>query len=150
MSRINSDFGGINMRNYLQTRNNNNYDIFDTFDDFFRPVFFDENPSVRTNIKETDAAYELDIEMPGYEKDQIKVSLDNGYLTVSAERKQSDEEEKKHFLRREISQSCSRSYYVGTEVSKDNITAKYDKGLLCLTVPKAKPKKEELQYINIE
>jgi HSP20 family molecular chaperone IbpA len=137
------------MKRYLQTRDNN-YDVFGALDDFFRPVFYDESPNVRTNIKETDAAYELDIEMPGYEKDEIKVSLDNGYLTVSCEKKQNEEEEKKHFLRREICQSCSRSFYVGNDVSEADITAKYDKGILSLNVPKAKPKKEELHYIDIQ
>jgi HSP20 family molecular chaperone IbpA len=136
------------MKHYIQTRNNN-YDLFDTFDDFFRPVFFDDGAGVHTNIKETDTAYELDIEMPGYDKDQIKVSLDNGYLTVSGE-KQQKEEQGKHYIRKEISQACSRSYYVGTDVNQADITAKYDKGILSLNVPKAQPKTQQLHYIDVQ
>jgi HSP20 family molecular chaperone IbpA len=138
------------MRHYLTTNRNDNYDLFDPFDDFFRPVFFDDSNTARTDIQETDTDYVLDIEMPGYEKDQMKVSLENGYLTVSCRKEQKDEEDKKHYLRREISQSCRRSYYVGTDVTQEDITAKYDKGILSLTIPKAKPKAQEARYIDIQ
>lgn len=138
------------MKRYLQTRNDRNYDLFDAFDELFRPAFFDENSGLRTNIKESDAEYELDIEIPGYEKDQIKVSLDEGYLTVSCEKKQKEEGNGKRFVRKEISESCARSYYVGTDVAKESIKAKYDKGILTLTVPKAAPKQIQSHFIDIE
>ena len=64
------------MKNYGLSKRNNNYDLFDAFDDFFRPVFFDETNDLKTNIKETDESYELDVEMPGYAKNQIKLSLE--------------------------------------------------------------------------
>ncbi|MBO4989601.1 MAG: Hsp20/alpha crystallin family protein [Clostridia bacterium] len=136
------------MKNTLQTRNNR-YDIFDAFDDFFKPMFFEETKEVRTNIKETETHYELDLAMPGFKKDQIKISLENGYLTVSAEKSRT-EEENKHYLRREISESCQRSYYVGTNVSQSDIKAKYDGGILSLTVPKDQPKQVKETYIAIE
>lgn len=141
------------MKNYSIQKRNNNYDLFDAFDDFFRPVFFDEVHDLKTNIKETDSNYELDIEMPGYSKDQIKVSLENGYLTVSAskESKESKEEDnKKHYVRKEISESCSRSYYVGDDVTQADIKAKYDNGILSVCVPKSQPKQIESSYIAIE
>lgn len=137
------------MKHYLQNRNNN-YDLFDAFDDFFKPMFFDENKEIRTNIKETDENYELDLELPGYGKDEIKVSLENGYLTVSAS-KQKKEEDDKHYLRREISESTSRSYYVGSGVTQEQIKAKYNNGILSLTVPKEQPKQiKQNNYIEIE
>ena len=137
------------MKHELQTRNNN-YDLFDVFDDFFKPMFFEETKELRTDIKETETAYELDLELPGYAKDEIKVSLDNGYLTVSAEKHQKEEEGKK-YLRREIRESTSRSYYVGTDLTKEQIKAKYNNGILSLTVPKEQPKKlPEATFIDIE
>lgn len=137
------------MKRYLQTRNDN-YGLFDVFDDFFKPMFFEESRELKTDIKETETAYELDLELPGYGKDEIKVSLDNGYLTVSAT-KQKQEKDDKKYLRREISERTSRSYYVGTGVTQDQIKAKYDNGILSLTIPKEQPKQVESEkYIAIE
>lgn len=137
------------MKRELQTRNNS-YGLFDVFDDFFKPMFFEENRELRTDIKETEQNYELDLELPGYGKDEIKVSLDNGYLTVSAE-KHAKEEDGKKYLRREIRESTSRSYYVGADVTREQIKAKYDNGILSLVVPKEPPKKvPENNYIDIE
>lgn len=137
------------MKNYL-TKRNNTYDLFDAFDDFFRPVFFDDQHDLKTNIKETDSAYELDIEMPGYSKDQIKVALENGYLTVSASKESKEEDNKKHYVRKEISESCSRSYYVGDDVTQADIKAKYENGMLAISVPKSQPKQIQSSYIDIE
>ena len=81
--------GEKDMKTYLQKRNSG--DLFDMFDDFFRPMFYDEHlDSMRTDIKETDKDYQLSIEMPGFKKDEIKVSLENGYLTVSAEKNETE------------------------------------------------------------
>ncbi len=138
------------MKRYLQTKNSDNYDLFDAFNDIFRPVFYDEQYTLRTNIKETDSAYELDVELPGYKKEQIKISLENGYLTVSAEKGEREEDKDKRYIRKEITESCSRSYYVGEYVTDEQIKAKYENGVLSLTVPKAQPKKAESRYISID
>ena len=137
------------MKNYLQQRSNNGYDLFDVFDDFFKPMFFEESRDLRTNIKETEQAYELELELPGYAKDEIKISLENGYLTVNAARNK--KEDGKKYLRREISESTSRSYYVGADVTREQIKAKFENGMLLLTVPKASPKQVNgNNYIDIE
>ena len=137
------------MKHYLQPKNENSYDLFDAFDDFFKPMFFDETKELKTNIKENDNDYELELALPGYGKDEIKVSLENGYLTVSAEKH--NKEENKRYLRREISESTSRSYYVGSEIKREQIKAKFDNGMLMLTVPKSAPKQiNESNYISIE
>ena len=137
------------MKHELQTRQNS-YDLFDVFDDFFKPMFFEETKELRTDIKETETDYELDLELPGYGKDEIKVSLENGYLTVQAE-KQKKEEEGKKYLRREIREQTSRSYYVGSDITREQIKAKYQNGILSLTVPKKGPeKKSENNFIEIE
>ena len=137
------------MKRYLQNRNNAAYDLFDAFNDILPPVFFDDQYTLRTNIKETNEGYELEVEMPGYKKDEIKVSLDDGYLTVSAKKENREEDNGKHYLRKEITESCQRSYYVGTELSQEQITAKYDNGMLVLTIPKAQPKNTQSHFIEI-
>ena len=138
------------MKHYLQTKNDNSYDLFDVFDDFFKPMFFDDNKELKTNIKENEKDYELELALPGYGKDEIKVSLENGYLTVSASRRKK-EENNKQYIRREISESTSRSYYIGSDVTREQIKAKYENGILNLTVPKSQPKQvNENNFIEIE
>lgn len=139
------------MKHYL-TSYNPDRSLFDAFDSMFKPMFFDEQRDMRTDIKETETGYELDIEMPGFKKDQISVSLDDGYLNVSGTKTTKEEAENKgkKYLRKEISESFQRSYYVGTEISEESIKAKYDNGILSLTVPKQQPKKPQLRSINIE
>ena len=138
------------MKHYLQTKSNGNYGLFDAFDDLFRPVFFDEQNCLRTNIRETDEAYELDVEVPGYSKEQIQVSLENGYLVVSAKKENKEEEKSKNYLVKEITESCQRSYYVGDNVTEEQIKAKYDNGILSLSVPKSAPKRVQSHFISIE
>ena len=96
------------MKHYLQRKKDNaELSLFDAFDDFFRPAFFDEVNDLKTNIKETGKGYELAVEVPGYKKEEIKVSLENGYLTVSCARNNSEENKgEDRWLRKEISESC--------------------------------------------
>ena len=139
------------MKTYLQKRNSG--DMFDVFEDFFKPMFYDEQlDSMRTDIKETDNDYQLSIEMPGFKKDEIKVALENGYLTVSAEKNEQQEEggENAKYLRKECRVSCQRSYYVGDQVQEEAVKAKYENGMLLLTVPKEEPKKLAAKSIAIE
>ncbi len=142
------------MKNYLQKRNSYPRDpFFDAFDDFFKPVFYDESyDSMRTDIKETDGGYQLEVEMPGFDKKDIKVSLENGYLTVSASKSSKDEENGKNekYIRKECSVSCQRSYYVGEDVEQGSIKAKYENGMLNIFVPKKEPKKLPSHNIEIE
>ena len=118
---------------------------------------------MRTDVNETDKAYELAIELPGMKKDNIKIKLDNGILTVSTEVKEEVEEhEDKNGKPRKNGRiirherhfgSMSRSWYVGEEVKQSDIKAKYTDGVLNLTVPKAEPKPElpdDQKYIAIE
>lgn len=136
------------MKTNLQTRGS--HDVFDAFNDFFRPMFYEENGGcMRTDIREREKCFQLDIELPGFDKSEIKISLENGYLTVGAEKTEKEEGEGK-YLRRECHMSCQRSYYVGENIEQENIKAKYEHGILCLTVPKMSPKKLEVRTINIE
>ena len=108
---------------------------------------------MRTDIKETENGYQLDVEMPGFDKKDIKISLENGYLTVSAQKNTKEEEGKEkseRYIRKECSVSCSRSYYVGDDVEQQNVKAKYENGMLTLALPKSQPKQLPSHNIEIE
>ena len=92
-----------------------------------------------TDVRETDKGYMVDIDMPGFKKDDISLDLQNGYLTVSAHRNSSheDKDDNGRWLRRErYAGSCSRSFYVGEDVKDSDIHANYKDGTLCLEMPK--------------
>ena len=102
---------------------------------------------MKTDVKETDNSYEVDIDLPGFKKDEIEAKLENGYLTISAS-KGLDKEEKNEkdgtYIRKErYSGAMSRSFYVGDELKQEDIKAKYEDGILKLSVPKSEPKKVE-------
>lgn len=125
------------------------------FDDFFGTPFFTRTESnmMKTDIKETENAFELTVDLPGVKKEDIKAELNDGYLTISAESSESrDEKDKdgKYVCRERYSGSCSRSFYVGDAVTEEDISAKFENGTLMLTVPKkeALPQKEN-KYIAI-
>lgn len=139
------------MRNHLTRKNDTfGFGFFDDFDDFFKPVLFSGSHSaMKTDFKETDKEIELCIDMPGYEKSDINLSLENGYLSVNAKREEKEEDEK-NYVRRERSYSCSRSYYVGDAVTEEDIKAKYVNGTLSLTVPKKEKQLPPKKNIEIE
>lgn len=130
-------------------------------DDFWRDPFrgfsgFQSgNELMKTDIKDKEDAYELSISLPGVKKEDIQAKLQDGYLTISATSSQDKDEkdENDRYIRRErYYGSASRSFYVGSDVAQEDIKAKYDSGILTLTVPKvqAKPEVEETKYIAIE
>ena len=144
----------------------------DMFDDFMRDFpFFDENAGnkiekklygrhaknmMKTDIKELEGGYELEMDLPGFKKDEIKASLENGYLTITAEKglekDQKEEEGKKYICRERYSGSCQRTFYVGDEIEQDDIKASFKHGILRLDIPKKQPKPqvEEKKCISIE
>ncbi len=142
------------MRRYLPRSYNENRSLFDAFDSLFKPMFFDDVRDMRTDIKETDEGYQLDIEMPGFKKEEISVSLDDGYLNVRGskhvEEENGEDKKNKKYLKKEISETFQRSYYVGDEVTEESIKAKYENGILCLDIPKPQPKQIPSHSINIE
>ena len=140
-------------------RNNVFDDLFDDFDNSF--CNFTSFPDIKTNslmrtdVKETENGYELAIELPGVDKENVKAELKEGYLTITADTNKSteDKDEKHKYIRRErYTGHVSRSFYVGDAVEKEDIKAKFDKGILTLLVPKKEAKKElpEDRYIAIE
>ena len=129
----------------------------DLFDDFFNDPFGMMNASegrsplygkhaknlMKTDIREKEDGYELAVDLPGFKKDDISVSLNNGYLTVSAHKDEGsgDKDESGKWLRRErYVGTCSRSFYVG-DVKPEDVKAKYESGVLTVLIPKEEPKK---------
>ena len=110
---------------------------------------------MKTDVRETDSGYEVDIDLPGFKKDEINAQLDNGYLTISASKGLDKEEKNKEgkYIRKERYEgSCNRSFYVGDAITQDDIKAKFEDGVLKISVPKkeAKPQVEEKKFIAIE
>lgn len=136
----------------------------DWMDDFpFDKSFFDKkNPlygkhaknMMKTDVRETDSSYEVDIDLPGFKKDELTVLLENGYLTITAAKGlDKDKEDKKgRYIRRErYSGSLSRSFYVGEGVTQDQVHAKYEHGILKLALPRSEAKAvEHTNHISIE
>lgn len=144
-------------------------DLFDDFMDDFS--FFDDRDMrklekklyghhgkniMKTDIKEDDAGYELEMDLPGFKKDEIKVSLNEGCLTITAakglDQDEQDKETGKYIRKERFAGACERSFYVGNELTEKDIKAKFKHGILKLTIPKkeAKAAVENKQYIAIE
>ena len=135
--------------------------LFDNFmDDFGFPsvdrIAASKNTSnlMRTDIRETENTFELDVELPGYKKEDVKAQLKDGYLTVNVSKEENNDvkDDAGKYIRRErYSGSMSRSFYVGEDVQESDIKAKFEDGILKLSFPKEQPKKvEEPKYIAIE
>ena len=137
------------------------------FDDFFDFPFYDDKAEkklyghhaanlMKTDIQEHDDGYTLEMDLPGFKKDEIQIELNNGYMTISAA-KGLDEDEKdkksgKYIRRERYTGSCQRSFYVGEDVTEEDIKAEFKHGILKLFVPKkeAKPAVEQKKYVSIE
>ena len=141
--------------------------LFDDFMDDFRFSEFPELADVdrvlygkhgknmmKTDVKELDNGFEVDIDLPGFKKDEIHAQLENGYLTISASKGvDKDEKDKKgQYIRRERTfGQCARSFYVGEGVTEADVKAKYENGILELSIPKKEPQKvDNKKYIAIE
>ena len=133
---------------------------FGLFDELFKDPFFSntfsrsENTLMKTDIQESGNQYLLDIELPGYHKEDIHAELKDGYLTVAATRneKKEDSDAKGNYLRRErFVGTCKRSFYIGEGITQEDIQAGFENGILRLSVPKEAPKaiEEKPKYITI-
>ena len=142
----------------------------DMFDEFMRDFpFFDERDErraekklygrrgknlMKTDVREGEKSYELDIDLPGFSKDEITVQLENGYLSISAAKgldKDQENKDGKYIRRERYAGSMSRTFYVGDQLTEQDIQAKFENGILQLTVPKKEAKQVEgRKHIAIE
>lgn len=128
---------------------------FDLLDDLFKdPFFSNENKAMKTDIKETEEGYSIVVDLPGYDKENIKIDVEDGYLTIHATmNNENNEEENGKFVRRErYFGECSRSFYVGDAIETEDVKANFKNGTLKLVVPKKEVQKEltEKKYVQIE
>ena len=139
--------------------------LFDDFDNLMNFSFPDVDKTLygkhaknmmKTDVKEKDNGYEVAIDLPGFKKDEVTAELNDGYLTVSAAKGLDQDEQEKEtgkYIRRErYAGACQRSYYVGEDITEEDIKAEFKHGILKLFVPKKEAKKavEENKYIAIE
>ena len=143
--------------------------IFNTnlFDDFFDFPFYDDRAEkklyghhaanlMKTDIQEHDDGYTLEMDLPGFKKEEIQIELNNGYMTISAakglDEDTQDKKSGKYIRRERYTGSCQRSFYVGEDVTEEDIKAEFKHGILKLFVPKkeAKPAVEQKKYVSIE
>ena len=141
------------------------------FDDFWEFPFFDNSKEqkniekklyghhsknmMKTDIKETEKGYTIEMDLPGFKKDEVKVALENGYLTIAAAKgldKDEKDKEGKYIRRERYAGNMSRSFYVGKDITEKDIHGKYENGILMLDIPKKAPEKkvEEKKFVKIE
>ena len=130
---------------------------FDLFDDFFRGDEFlnrKEHNLMKTDIKETAKEYLVEMDLPGYSKDNIDISLDNGYLEVSAkvEKEENNDENLKYVHKERFYGECSRKFYLGEDIKEEDITAEFDNGILKVVIPKLneQDKTKDVRRIEIK
>ena len=127
-------------------------DMFNDFDrNFFRGwdrpehVLYGKNAShmMKTDVKETDTGYVVDVDLPGFKKEEIHLDLQNGYLTISTEKNLENKEEKQGKLLRQerYTGTMQRSFYVGENLTEEDVQAKYEDGVLTVTLPKKEARK---------
>lgn len=128
---------------------------FDLFDDIFGDPFFrkSESKMMKTDIREDKDNYVIDIDLPGFDKKNIKIDITDGYLTINAKvnNEENDEKKGKYIRKERYYGECSRSFYIGDEVKPENVKANFKNGILTLEVPKMENqgKLPEKKYIEI-
>ena len=112
---------------------------FDLFDDFFDDDFFPkkEKNLMKTDIREKKGKYIIDMDLPGFEKENIEISLEKGYLIINAKVNKHEKDSDEKFVRRErFYGECSRSFYIGEDVKENEINASFKNGTLMIEIPK--------------
>ena len=107
---------------------------------------------MKIDVKENDHDFEIFVDLPGFKKEDLKLDLTDGYITINANKTLEEEDKKKYIRKERFYGSVSRSFYVGDSIKKEDIKAKFDNGVLTLSIPKVEPKEEKEQnnYIDIE
>ena len=145
------------MKKYLPDVFDDEYDLFEDFDrNFFgrrNPLFgHHEKNLMKTDIRDEKDHYEMMVDLPGFKKDEIQLSLQDGYLTISAEKGLDKDENDKNgnLIRQErYSGALSRSYYIGESITEDEVKAKFEDGVLSIIIPRRKKKKNFLNPVTL-
>lgn len=133
------------------------FPTFPSFSDVDKAIYGNNAKNLmKTDVKETDSGYEVEIDLPGFEKDEVAVSLEKGYLSILAKKdvnKDEKDEKSGRYIRKErYTGSCERSFFVGEDVTENDIRGEFKQGILKLTIPKkeAKPAVDSRKYIAID
>ena len=140
-----------NRRNLDVQRASDLWDPESWFDNFFNdfPTLYGSGSQMKVDIKENEKDYEIEAELPGVKKDEINIELRDDRLTISVQREEHDEEEKNNYIRKERRvSSMSRSFYV-SDVKPEDVKAKFENGVLTLTLPKSEDEKKREHKIQI-
>ena len=123
-----------------------NFDFDKEFERMSRPLYGKHAQNMmKTDVREGEKSYELDIDLPGFKKDEVSIDLKDGYLTISAAKgldKDAEDKKGKYIRQERYAGACSRSFYVGWDVEPDEISAKFESGILQISVPKETRKPE--------
>ena len=142
------------MKKYLPDLFDDDFDVFPDLFTRINPLFgHNEKNLMKTDIRDMKDHYEMLIDLPGFKKDEMKIELNDGYLTISAEKGLDKDETDKNgsLIRQErYAGSLSRSYYVGEDITENDIHAKFENGVLTIDVPKREETKPVEKYIAIE
>ncbi len=131
-------------------RKQNALSIFDEMGEMFEELFPVSANNMKSDVKELENEYVIDIELPGYKKEEVSVDYNEGYLTVKASHNDSSEDKKHKYIRQEIRRSMQeRSYYVG-DIEEEKVKAKMENGILELRIPKVEALPEKTNQILIE
>lgn len=138
----------------LMPKRRNTFDIFEEMfnDPFFNGFSRQQSNLMQSDVKENDKQYLIDINLPGYDKENIELSIDNGYLNINAKIEESKDDEKENYIHKErYVGECHRSFYVGDDIKEEDVKANFKNGILKLTIPKKEEKKiENKKFISIE
>ena len=141
------------MNNYLKRKNEQSpFDDSTWFKDFFQmPSFFKQDSFLKTDIIESNNTYTLIMDVPGCKKEDVKISNEDGYLTVEVSQTYSNNTSENNYIKRErMHGNYSRSYYIGNNVESKDINARFSNGLLEITLPKTKQETNTNKYIPIK
>lgn len=122
----------------------------DFFDNFFQTTTKDSS-LLKTDIQDNDDFYKLEVDVPGFDKEEIKILLENGYLVISATKDKDEKVEEGHYIRQErVHTSAVRKFYVGENITEDDIKAKLEKGVLAVEIPKKEKEIKTEKLIEIK
>lgn len=130
-------------------------DNFDLFNDFFGDdsFFTKRQPNLmKTDIKEKNNSYVIEMDLPGFSKENINLSLNKGYLEISAKtvKEEKDDEDERYLRQERYYGECSRSFYVGEDLTEEDINAEFNNGILKITIPKKEEQEQKIQTKQIE
>lgn len=138
----------------LQSRKYAEFDLENMFENFFNdklfPSLYANSGQMRVNIKENEKEFFVEAEIPGFNKEEINIEIEDDRLTITAETNEKTEEKSDRYIRRERKYNSLTRSFALSDIVKENITAKFENGILFLTLPKEEKARGNIKKINIQ